>query len=272
MTLTMMRPPVAGDLPGNVLIVGVNYWPEVTGNAPYTTGLAEHLAARGSRVTVLTGMPYYPQWRVHEGYRGRLRLRETVAGVDVRHFRQYVPGRQSAVRRALFEGDLSRHTLPFLRVPRPDVVLGVLPNLAGGLLAATAARRYAAPLGLLFQDLTGQGQGRAASPAVGAWHGRRGRSKGASPAAPTRSPSSPRVSAPASSNWGWTRRAFIGYGIGPMSAARYARRSRCARGWDCPPAPGSACTPATWASSRGWRTSSPPPASPRVSRTRRCSC
>ncbi|MBD0321819.1 MAG: glycosyltransferase WbuB, partial [Aldersonia sp.] len=46
-----------------VKIVGINYAPETTGIAPYTSGLADGLAARGHRVEVLTGQPHYPQWR-----------------------------------------------------------------------------------------------------------------------------------------------------------------------------------------------------------------
>ena len=38
---------------------------------------------------------------------------------------------------------------------RPDVVIGTCPSLAGGVLAATAARRHGVPYGLVFQDLMG---------------------------------------------------------------------------------------------------------------------
>ncbi len=47
-----------------VLIVGINYSPELTGIGPYTAGLAEHLASRGDDVTVITGLPHYPDWRI----------------------------------------------------------------------------------------------------------------------------------------------------------------------------------------------------------------
>ena len=50
-----------------VLIVGINYSPELTGIGPYTAGLAEHLAARGDEVTVITGLPHYPDWRIAAG-------------------------------------------------------------------------------------------------------------------------------------------------------------------------------------------------------------
>jgi hypothetical protein len=43
-------------------LVGINYWPEPTGNAPYNTDLAEKLAQVGG-VTVITGIPHYPWWQ-----------------------------------------------------------------------------------------------------------------------------------------------------------------------------------------------------------------
>ena len=45
----------------DVLILSSYYWPETAGNAPYVTGLAEHLAARGHGVTVATG-PKISSW------------------------------------------------------------------------------------------------------------------------------------------------------------------------------------------------------------------
>jgi colanic acid biosynthesis glycosyl transferase WcaI len=50
-----------------VLIIGINYRPEPTGIGPYTAGLAENLAARGDEVTVITGLPSYPGWRLMGG-------------------------------------------------------------------------------------------------------------------------------------------------------------------------------------------------------------
>lgn len=147
--------PSAG-LPRRILIVGLNYWPEETGNAPYTTALAEHLAAHGSRVTVIAGMPYYPQWHVSAPYRRRMLMRETVRGVRIHRYRQYVPRSQSALRRACFEATFLVNALPMWRVPQPDIVLGIVPSLGDGVLARAAARRFGVPYGLLFQDLVGR--------------------------------------------------------------------------------------------------------------------
>lgn len=147
-----MKSPLTGEC---VLIVGVNYWPEATGIAPYTTALAEHLARRGARVTVLTGMPHYPAWRVFPEYQGRWYVRQRVCGVAVHRVRLYVPARQTALRRALFELSFVAHVLSRVRPGRPHAVIGVIPNLGAGLLAAIFARRAGVPLGLLFQDLCG---------------------------------------------------------------------------------------------------------------------
>jgi colanic acid biosynthesis glycosyl transferase WcaI len=155
-----------------LLVVGSSYAPEETGIAPYTTGLAEHMVGRGHDVTVITGMPSYPQWQVYPEYRGLLRKRERCGGVEVRRVRGYVPQRQSTVRRGLFEASFLLGGLTQLAVPRPDVVLGVVPALGGGVLAGLAARRFSRPYGLVFQDLTAPaaaqsgiaGGGRAARP------------------------------------------------------------------------------------------------------------
>jgi glycosyltransferase involved in cell wall biosynthesis len=135
----------------NVLVVGINYRPETTGIAPYTTAVAEHLAEKGHRTTVVTGFPHYPAWRHDPGER-RIRSSELLGGVRVLRRRHYVPGSQSALRRAAYEGTFLLHGM-LSRPERPDVVLGVVPSLSGGILARLYATRARAPYGLIVQDL-----------------------------------------------------------------------------------------------------------------------
>jgi glycosyltransferase involved in cell wall biosynthesis len=138
-----------------VLITGINYAPEETGIAPYTTKLAEHLARQGYRVTTVTGLPHYPAWRVSDEYTGAASLHERRNGVDVERRWHYVPGRQSALRRGLYEGTFLLSGLSSLALPQPDAVIGIVPSLSGGLLARTLAARFGVPYGLVFQDLMG---------------------------------------------------------------------------------------------------------------------
>jgi colanic acid biosynthesis glycosyl transferase WcaI len=74
-----------------IKIVGINYFPEVTGIAPYTTGMAEGLAAYAHDVSLVTGLPHYPEWRIYAAYRSRRSYRETVNGVTIDRLRHYVP-------------------------------------------------------------------------------------------------------------------------------------------------------------------------------------
>lgn len=141
--------------PTRILITGINYAPEQTGNAPYTTGLAEHLARTGFDVTVVTGMPYYPEWRVPAEYGRRLRAHESRNGVSVHRMRTYVPRKQDAIRRIGFEAGFFLNGLTLRGYERPDAVIGIVPSLGGAGLAALLARRFRAPYGLMFQDLVG---------------------------------------------------------------------------------------------------------------------
>jgi colanic acid biosynthesis glycosyl transferase WcaI len=78
-----------------ILVLGTNYAPEKTAIAPFTTGLCEHLAEEGHDVTVVTAFPYFPEWRVHEGYRGHLYKTELIKKVRVRRVWHFVPSRAS---------------------------------------------------------------------------------------------------------------------------------------------------------------------------------
>lgn len=136
-----------------VLIIGVNYAPEYTGIAPYTTALAEHLAKCGHRVDVLTGMPHYPAWKVQEGYAGKLTVVEDRNGVRVVRRALYLPSRQTALRRAGYEASFLLTGLASRSLRRPDAIVGVVPTLSGGVLARLMAARFRTRYGLLFQDL-----------------------------------------------------------------------------------------------------------------------
>jgi colanic acid biosynthesis glycosyl transferase WcaI len=143
---------VGGSL--KVLLISMNYWPEESGIGPYSTGLAEHLAEAGHRVTVLTAMPHYPQWRVSVEYAPRA-LTEIHNGVTVVRRRPYVPKHQSAATRLAYELSFLTAATPYAARARPDVVLGVVPGIADGVLSRLVAARAKAGYGVIFQDLMG---------------------------------------------------------------------------------------------------------------------
>lgn len=140
----------------HIVMVSVHYWPEETGIGPYATGAAEHFASEGATVTVLTAMPFYPQWKIRPGYRGRLSATERHNAVDIRRVRHYVPKRQSAIRRTLYEASFLGCLLRAPWRTGPDAVIGVIPSLSGGIAARAISRVAKAPYGIIVQDLSGQ--------------------------------------------------------------------------------------------------------------------
>ncbi|MGY1631558.1 glycosyltransferase family 4 protein [Geodermatophilus sp. SYSU D01186] len=144
-----------GDEPQHrVLVVGLHYAPEHSGNAPYTTRIARHLATRGFAVTALTGYPHYPEWRLHAGYERRRRP-EIDHGVLLRRLRHPVPERPTASARMVMESVFALGVTGQLLRRRADVVVAVSPVLLSLVPAVLlrGLRRYR--LGVVVQDLYG---------------------------------------------------------------------------------------------------------------------
>ena len=140
-----------------MLFVGLNYAPEPVGIGPYTTGLAEYLAARGHAVTVVAGQPYYPQWRKYRGYRGLATRRSRENGVSIVRCPHYVPRVPGGARRIAHHLSFAAAALPVAaaaaRRERPDVVVCIAPSILSAGVARLAARLAGAPLWLHVQDL-----------------------------------------------------------------------------------------------------------------------
>lgn len=137
-----------------LLILGLNYAPEPVGIGPYTTGLAEALAARGHDVQVVAGKSYYPQWKAYPGQpEGRSTTSEN--GVTVTRVPHYIPANPTGAKRIAHHLSFARSAYgPALTAAkaRPDLVFTVAPSLLGVPVAAMAARRAGAPLWLHVQD------------------------------------------------------------------------------------------------------------------------
>ena len=139
-----------------ILIVGLNYAPEPIGIGPYTTGLAEHLAARGWRVAVVAGKPYYPQWRSYPGFGGFGYGRASENGVTVTRCPHYVPAHPGGARRIVHHLSFALSALPVVLAHavrrRPDIVLCITPSLVSAPIARLAAWLGGARLWLHVQD------------------------------------------------------------------------------------------------------------------------
>jgi colanic acid biosynthesis glycosyl transferase WcaI len=142
-----------------ILIVGLNYAPEPVGIGPYTAGLAEELAARGHRVEVVAGKPYYPQWRADPAYAGGGWRKSDEQGVAVVRCPHYVPSEPGGFKRVVHLVSFALAALgPALRTAlrgreaRPNLVIVVAPALLAVPVAWLAARLAGARLWLHLQD------------------------------------------------------------------------------------------------------------------------
>lgn len=149
------RPP-----PGRlrVLIVGLNFAPELTGIGRYTGDMAAWLAEQGHAVRVVTSYPYYPHWRLAPGYpTWRWSRERTEAGVEVVRCPLWVPRAPTGLTRALHLVSFALSSGPValwqaLRF-RPDLVFTVEPSILTAPFALAAARLCGADSWLHVQDL-----------------------------------------------------------------------------------------------------------------------
>lgn len=138
----------------HILFIGINYWPEETGIAAFTTGRCEYLASRGHQVTIYTTFPYYPDWRTMDGYRRHLLMRERRNGVDIRRSWIYVPKTVTSLRRVIHEASfIATSFLRSLPKSRPDLVIAVSPPLGLAVSAVMLSRRWRVPYMFHVADL-----------------------------------------------------------------------------------------------------------------------
>lgn len=140
-----------------VTILGLNYAPEPTGNAPYTSSLAEGLAASGHSVHVIAGYPHYPEWILKEGYAGWARD-EVINGVSVQRLRHHVPRTPSAMSRMHMELSFGLRLIS-AKWHKPDVVIVVSPALFSSAMAILRVRLCSnrPAVGIWVQDLYSRG-------------------------------------------------------------------------------------------------------------------
>ena len=137
-----------------ILVLAINYWPEQTGIGAVLTRRCEYLASVGHEVTVCTGMPYYPEWRIHPGYNGKLFFREERNGVTILRSCTWVPRKVTSTKRVLFEASfLASSLLLAVCSSKLELLLVVSPPLGLALSAVLLSRWWRVPYVFDVQDL-----------------------------------------------------------------------------------------------------------------------
>ncbi len=137
-----------------ILVLSINYWPDETGIAAFNIWRCEFLASQGHQVTICTGPPYYPAWRVPAAYRGKLVQREERNGVTILRSWMFVPQVLTTKKRILHEASfLASSFVRALASRRPELIFTVSPPLGLALTATALSRLWRVPFIFDVEDL-----------------------------------------------------------------------------------------------------------------------
>ncbi|MCS7465780.1 glycosyltransferase WbuB [Stieleria sp. ICT_E10.1] len=120
-----------------ILLHGLNYSPEEIGIGKYSGEMVQELAQGGHDVVVVTTPPYYPHWKIFDGFRGSVYSREVTesdAGrgrVEVIRCPLWVPQTITGISRVIHLASFGLSSIPALLWTairfQPDVVMTVEP-------------------------------------------------------------------------------------------------------------------------------------------------
>ena len=140
-----------------ILIYGINYAPELTGIGKYTGEMGAWLANNGHTVDVITAVPYYPLWKVQDGYSNKWWRKEVIEKVTVYRCPLYIPAKLRSAKRIVHEFSFVASIFPLwfktLFQKKYDVVLCVAPPFHLGFLPLLYAQLKGAKLVTHIQDL-----------------------------------------------------------------------------------------------------------------------
>lgn len=138
----------------DITFITVNYAPEDTAIGLYTSQLAEFLVTKGYNVSVITGFPYYPMWKIPENYQDKpCFYSEEINGVKIYRYKFYVPENQNFFHRIL-------HILSFnfgnffnlRKIKKADLVFCNIPFTTNVVLGLFLKRRLKAKLWTSIKD------------------------------------------------------------------------------------------------------------------------
>ena len=137
----------------HITLIGINFAPEDTAIGLYSTQMMRHLAQQHT-VSVVTGVPYYPQWKIWDDYsRAPKRFSEAIDGMHIYRYKQYVPQNPTFKNRIAHLLDFTVGSIRnILKIRECDLVICVIPFTASVALGWWLARRRGAKLWVHVQD------------------------------------------------------------------------------------------------------------------------
>ncbi|PAY00661.1 colanic acid biosynthesis glycosyltransferase WcaI [Pseudoalteromonas sp. HM-SA03] len=116
-----------------LLLISLNYSPELTGIGKYNGEMAERLQKNGVEVGAIVAPPYYPEWEVDQQYKSYMYKKEFVNGVSIIRCPLYVPGKLNTLKRLIHLSTFAVSSSIALLIKfiknKPDVIFLVQPTL-----------------------------------------------------------------------------------------------------------------------------------------------
>ena len=139
-----------------IVLLSMNFAPELTGIGKYSGEMADALVARGHEVTVVCAPPYYPKWEVAAGHVNAYTRESPRPGLTVLRCPVWLPRRLSGLTRLIHLASFALSSLPVLLrlvLWQPAVIFVVAPALFSAPAGWLAARLSGAKAWLHIQDL-----------------------------------------------------------------------------------------------------------------------
>ena len=139
-----------------IILLSMNFAPELTGIGKYSGEMADELVRRGHEVTVVCAPPYYPKWDLGRGYSNQAYTREQPRpGLTVFRCPVWLPKRLGGLSRLIHLASFAASSFPVLMrlaLWRPALVFVVAPALFSAPAGWLAARVSGATAWLHVQD------------------------------------------------------------------------------------------------------------------------
>ena len=137
----------------NITLIGVNYGPEDSAIGLYSTQMMQYLA-KENNIEVVTGFPYYPEWKIRKDYEDKPTFyTEVLDGITVHRYKQYVPEKPNFKKRVLLLLDFTFGSFRnIFKVKQSDLVICIVPLTTSILLGLILAKLRGAKTWVHIQD------------------------------------------------------------------------------------------------------------------------
>lgn len=141
------------NIPKKVLIYSLDFYPDHSGISIYSTDFAKYCKENNLDVTVITGFPFYPDWKKNKTDQFQFFRTDVYDNIKILRGYIYVPKKPSSSKRIIHE--LSFLLFAFFNsffVKKPDFVIAFTTPVLLGALASFMNRFWKAKLIINVQD------------------------------------------------------------------------------------------------------------------------